>query len=136
MESILMIVLFALFAVLSDKMGGKKKVPPRPRRNIDIQLPSPVPRPLPGQHRDAPVPVKRPQPVIADSPVFPEPAQVHVPQPRPVAAVQPVSLQPVQQPEKLSRSILPPLTVGTVQQAVVMAEILGRPKAWRQFHRH
>ena len=44
MDSILVIILFAILAVLSDKLGGKKKVPPRPRRrDIDIQLPPPVP---------------------------------------------------------------------------------------------
>ena len=52
MDTILMIVLFALFAVLSDKIGQKPKVPRRPREE-GSQLPPPAPAPWP---RKAPAP--------------------------------------------------------------------------------
>ncbi len=134
MEPILIIILFALLAVLSDKLGGKKKIPARPRRDIDSQLPPSVPQPWPGQRRDAPAPAHGPQPVVMGRSPAPAMAPAdHQLQStaEPGLAGRASPAQSIQPP----RPMLPPLTAGTVQQAVVMAEILGRPKSWRQFQR-
>lgn len=134
MEPILLIILFALLAFLSDQLGGKKKIPARPRRDIDAQLPPSVPQPWPGQRRDAPSPAHELQPAVITSPAAPAMAPAdHQPQStaEPGLAGQVSPAQSIQ----ASRPILPPLTAETVQQAVVMAEILGRPKSWRQFQR-
>ncbi|MCH3959274.1 MAG: hypothetical protein LKE51_07550 [Selenomonas sp.] len=133
MDSILVIILFAILAILSDKLGGKKKVPPRPRRrDIDIQLPPPVPQPWPGQHRDAPAPGPRLQ-LLPKQRLYqwcPSPGQwLHT------QVVSPAPAVPLAQPAPQPRPILPPLTLGAAQQAVVMAEILGRPRAYRNFQR-
>ena len=81
MEPILLIILFALLAFLSDQLGGKKKIPARPRRDIDAQLPPSVPQPWPGQRRDAPSPAHELQPAVITSPAAPAMAPAdHQPQ--------------------------------------------------------
>lgn len=47
-SSIWVIVLFAIMAILSDKLGKKKpskKMPPFPPRDVDRTLPPPMPEP-------------------------------------------------------------------------------------------
>lgn len=141
MDAILIIVLFVLFTVVTDRLD-KKKRPSRPREKSGKELP----RQLPAQWPRRPVPTNQDEPLPFEIPELrnaPSPAdevyreeeavrqqekkllaeqyrQIHVvkPQPQPVRA------------ENAWR--IPALTPQSAQQAVVLAEILGRPKAYRR----
>lgn len=167
MDTILMIVLFALFAVLSDKIGQKPKVPRRPREE-GSQLPPPAPTPWP---RKAPAPKQTGRlgfeiPELRNDPSAPretetaasdtvwqqeqearareadrqralayerqraeEEARIRAAE---LAAYEQQAKVKLPSPDPARRRLrIPALTPAKAQQAVILAEILGRPKAYR-----
>ena len=149
MDAILIIVLFVLFTVVTDRLD-KKKRPSRPREKSGMelprQLPAQWPRRLVPASQDEPLPFEIPELRNAPSPageVYREAEAVRQQeekqhrqagehqckeQERKIHAVKPLP-QPVHA-EKAWR--IPALTPQSAQQAVVLAEILGRPKAYRR----
>jgi len=167
MDTILMIVLFALFAVLSDKIGQKPKVPRRPREE-GSQRPPPAPAPWP---RKAPaqkqtgrlgfeIPELRNDPAASreTAKTAPDTAWQQEQEARAreadrqrelayerqraeeEARIRAAELAAYEQQAKIKlparnpvrRALqIPALTRANAQQAVILAEILGRPKAYR-----
>ena len=157
MDTILMIVLFALFAVLSDKIGQKPKVPRRPREE-GSQLPPPAPAPWP---RKAPAPKQtgrlgfeipdlrndpsdtvwqqeqearareadRQRALAYERQRAEEEARIRAAE---LAAYEQQAKVKLPSPDPARRRLrIPALTPAKAQQAVILAEILGRPKAYR-----
>lgn len=146
MESALMILVFVLFAVLSDKKGSKKKVPaPRqdnPRANTSENLGFKIP-----ELRNAPDSAKRDAEwIIQQQQAYRQEQEAK----RREAEYQKQRLRAEEQiraaeqaayeiqaklasaPQRQPRLRIPALTPESARQAVVLAEILGRPKAYRR----
>lgn len=146
MESILMIIAFVLFAVLSDKKGSKKKVPvprqemPSPKNggNLGFKIP---------ELRNAPAADKRNSEWILQQEQayrqeqeakkreaehkrqrMLEEEQIRAAEQAAYKIQAKLASTPVRRP----RLRIPALTPESAQQAVVLAEILGRPKAYRR----
>ena len=169
-SSIWVIVLFAIMAILSDKLGKKKpskKMPPFPPRDVDRTLPPPMPAPWGTEKKGKELPFEIPDLKGAPLPpgradeggVYREPgtkvqdmleayreemadkarAAAYEAQRRAEeAAIRAEEEAVYAQQAGLAKKktarravILPQFTPDQVQQAVVMAEILGRPKAYR-----
>lgn len=147
MDVILLIVFFALFSLVTDRMDKKKRLP-MPRRSPEKKLPDSMPAPMP---QEEPLPFQIPEIRNAPKPageVYQETAAR-----KPQAEEKQELLEKMQRrqayerPQKEQaqhvraayaadsaekRRILPVLTPDSAQQAVVLAEILGRPKAYRR----
>lgn len=170
-SSIWVIVLFAIMAILSDKLGKKKppkRMPPFPPRDVDRTLPPPMPEPWGKAERgEKNVPFEipdikgapLPQGMTDEGGIYREPgtkmqdlleayreemadkarAAAYEAQRRAEEAAIRAEEEAVYAQQaglakkKTARraAILPQFTPDQVQQAVVMAEILGRPKAYR-----
>lgn len=170
-SSVLAIILFALMAILSDKLGKKKppkKTPPIPPRDADRTLPPPMPAPWgKAEHGERNVPFEipdikgapLPQGTTDEGRVYREPgtkmqdmfeayreemadkarAAAYEEQRRAEeAAIRAEEEAAYAQQAGLAKkrtarrtAILPQFTQDQVQQAIVMAEILGKPKAYR-----
>ena len=149
MESVLMIAIFVLFAILSDKKGGKKKTPlPLPRQS------------MPSQKKENGLGFKIPELRNAPGKVYREPGTILQQQMRDYQqelaakqreeAYKQQRLQEEQQiraaeqaayevqaklpelPAARPKRNIPVLTPESARQAVVLAEILGKPKAYRR----
>ncbi|SFT80940.1 hypothetical protein SAMN02910356_02210 [Selenomonas sp. GACV-9] len=164
METILMIVFFALFAVLSDKMGKKPKVPRRPQPGSKPPVPWPQEKAEKASQQAGKLGFKIPELRNApsagtqgssyDAEAARRQAEEYrerlAAEQRELAharerAVQEAAIRAAEQAEyerqakvrppvrnalKVGRQ-LPVLTPANAQQAVVLAEILGKPKAYR-----
>ena len=195
-SSILAIILFAVMAILTDKLGGKKKPPakrppfpfpdiPQPRRNpphtVDTEdgggtLPPPMPQPWGTKGQQEPereqekrnslpfeIPELKGAPLPkgeTDAGVYREPgtkmqdmleeyreemadkarqAAYEAERRTEEAAIRAKEEAVYEQQAKIpglqtkKRSpILPKFTPGNIQQSIVMAELLGKPKAYRR----
>ncbi len=189
-SSILAIILFAVMAILTDKLGGKKKPPakrppfpfpdiPQPRENpqrmddADGQLPPPMPQPWGTKRQQEQqtekknslpfeIPELKGAPLSdgqTDGGVYHEPgtkmqdmleayceemadkarqaayeeqrrAEEAAIRAREEAVYEQQAKIPGQQAQK-NASILPKIAPSSVQQSIVMAELLGKPKAYR-----
>ena len=168
-SSIWVIILFAIMAILSDKLGKKppKRMPPFPPRDVDRTLPPPMPEPWGKAERgEKNVPFEI---LISRGPaaagydgrggIYREPgtkmqdmleayreemadkarAAAYEAQRRAEeTAIRAEEEAAYAQQAGLAKkknarraAVLPRFTPDRVQQAVVMAEILGRPKAYR-----
>ncbi|SDG34541.1 hypothetical protein SAMN05216584_10496 [Selenomonas sp. WCT3] len=146
MESILMIIVFVLFAVLSDKSGSKKKAPvPRPENsaaktsgNLGFKIP---------ELRNAPDSSKRDAEWIRlqeqayrkeqeakrrEAEYKKQRLQQEADIRAAEEAAYEVQAKLVSVSKRKPKLQIPVLTPETAQQAVVFAEILGRPKAYRR----
>lgn len=159
MDAILMIALFVLFSVVSDRLD-KKKRPPKPgkksKRELPRQLPAQWPRhPVPTS-QDEPLPFAIPELRNAPSPageacqetvairqqekkekeesrnLLKEQYQQADERQRKEQEQQIPAVKPLPQPVHPVNRWIPMLTPQSAQQAVVLAEILGRPKAYRR----
>lgn len=184
-SSLLVIILFALFAIVMDRLGKKgRKLPRAPKRpEPSATLPSPLPRPWPsqrgGQTESAKGRLGFKIPEIKGAPPAPghidaggvyretgavlkeqhelqqeeQAARRHheayeqakrLEEARIRAEEQAAYTRDAKIPQGDAggpRTILPVLTPESAQQAVVLAEILGEPRAhrpgrWQQHHRH
>ena len=168
-SSIWVIVLFAIMAILSDKLGKKKppkKMPPFPPRDVDRTLPPPMPEPWGKAERgEKNVPFEipdikgapLPQGMTDEGGIYREPgtkmqdmleayreemadkaraAAYEAKRQEEEAAIRAEEEAVYEQQaglkkSALSENILPRFTKEQVQQSIVMAEILGKPKAYR-----
>ena len=161
-SSIWVIILFAIMAILSDKLGKKppKRMPPFPPRDVDRTLPPPMPEPWGKAERgEKNVPFEipdikgapLPQGMTDEGGIYREPGtkmQEMADKARAAAyeaqrraeetAIRAEEEAAYAQQAGLAKkknarraAVLPRFTPDQVQQAVVMAEILGRPKAYR-----
>lgn len=137
MDSFWVIVLFILFAIFSDKKGGKKPVPKRrtpdlPRRPLpDIMQPRRERIEIP-ELRGAP-----PLPDVATVPQVQDRDEILAEQQRYQEMLRRKKRkeQSVGQPEKAAAAIQngqSSIGLSTLQQAVVWSEILGKPRAYRK----
>lgn len=183
-SSLLAILLFALMAILSDKLGGKKKPQgrkppfpfpdiPRPDRQEQEQLPPPMPQPWeakPAEEETKPkktlpfeIPELKGAPLPkgkTDGGVYREPgtkmqdmleeyreemadkarqAAYEAERRTEEAAIRAKEEAVYEQQAKIPglqakkrKPILPKLTPENIQQSIVMAELLGKPKAYRR----
>lgn len=161
MDVFLIIVLFALFSVVTDRMDKKKRPPQTtklPQEPLPKQMPAPWPRrPVP-VNQEEPLPFKIPElrnaPMTADEAARKEKIrqqeeeyqkrleeQQHrerrrAQEQRIRAAEQKVCEIQAKIPRgrepRLLNGMIRQLTPESAQQAVVLAEILGRPKAYRR----
>ncbi|MGN0951105.1 MAG: hypothetical protein ACI4OH_10280 [Mitsuokella sp.] len=185
-SSILAIILFAVMAILTDKLGGKKKPPAQrppfpfpemPRRagehssHADEQLPPPMPQPWgtkaqPEPEKKSSLPFEIPDLKGAPLPsgqtdegVYREPgtkmqdmleayreemadkareaayeeerrAEEEAIRAREEAIYEQQAKLPGQKTRRKA-PILPQFTPASIQQSIVMAELLGKPKAYR-----
>lgn len=167
-SSVLAIILFAIMAILSDKLGKKKppqKMPrPFPPRDKGSKLPPPMPAPW-GMEKKGHIPFKIPDLKGAPLPkgttdeggVYREPgtkmqdmleayreemadkaraAAYEAKRQEEEAAIRAeeeaiYEKQAGLKKSRPSENILPRFTKEQVQQSIVMAEILGKPKAYR-----
>lgn len=168
-SSIWVIVLFAIMAILSDKLGKKKppqKMPrPFPSRDEGSKLPPPMPSPWGTAKKEGNFPFKIPDIKGAPLPkgatdeggVYREPgtkmqdmleayreemadkartAAYEAKRQEEEAAIRAeeeaiYEKQAGLKKSRPSENILPRFTKEQVQQSIVMAEILGKPKAYR-----
>lgn len=171
-SSVWVIILFAVMAILSDKLGkkkpSKKMPPPFPPRGADRTLPPPMPEPWGKAERgEKNVPFEipdikgapLPQGMTDEGGIYREPgtkmqdmleayreemadkaraAAYEVQRRAEEAAIRAEEEAVYAQQAGLAKkknarraAVLPRFTPDQIQQAVVMAEILGRPKAYR-----
>lgn len=168
-SSVLAIILFAIMAILSDKLGKKKppkKMPPFPPRDVDRTLPPPMPEPWGKAERgEKNVPFEipdikgapLPQGMTDEGGIYREPgtkmqdmleayreemadkartAAYEAKRQEEEAAIRAeeeaiYEKQAGLKKSRPSENILPRFTKEQVQQSIVMAEILGKPKAYR-----
>lgn len=168
-SSIWVIVLFAIMAILSDKLGKKKppqKMPrPFPPRDEGSKLPPPMPSPWGTAKKEGNLPFEIPDIKGAPLPkgatdeggVYREPgtkmqdmleayreemadkaraAAYEAKRQKEEAAIRAEEEAAYEKQAGLKKSrpsenILPRFTKEQVQQSIVMAEILGKPKAYR-----
>ena len=145
MSFIWLILLFILIATLSDRLGGKKKKPPSMPKPLGANghgaRPAPIPFAIPelkGAPRDA-AREREQEARRAETLAFREEQlaikrKQYEMQKRKEENAQ---RQAAQAAERTSagvqaRGMLPVLTASNAQQAVVLAEILGKPKALRR----
>lgn len=154
MEAVMMIVLFVLFSVVSERLD-KKKCPPKPRAKSRTELPAKLPDLWPRQPvptgQDDPLPFEIPElrnappssgeacPEAAiirqqeeESRILLEEQRQACERQRREQEQQIHAAEPPQQMVSSAKPWLPVLTPQAAQQAVVLAEILGRPKAYRR----
>lgn len=168
-SSVLAIILFAVMAILSDKLGKKKppqKMPrPFPPRDEGSKLPPPMPSPWGTAKKEGNLPFEIPDIKGAPLPkgatdeggVYCEPgtkmqdmleayreemadkaraAAYEAKRQKEEAAIRAEEEAAYEKQAGLKKSrpsenILPRFTKEQVQQSIVMAEILGKPKAYR-----
>ncbi len=170
-SSVWVIILFAVMAILSDKLGkkkpSKKMPPPFPPRGADRTLPPPMPAPWGTEKKGNELPFEIPDLKGAPLPpgradeggVYREPGtkvqdmleayreemadkartaayeeQRRMEEAAARAAEEAAYAQQaglVKKPQASVGPLLPHFTPEQVQQSIVMAEILGRPKAYR-----
>ena len=153
MDVILMIVFFALFSVVTDQLD-KKKRRQRPTQKPEKQLPHQMPAPEPQRsvpvNREEPIPFKIPElrnaPLPADD-VYRESMEKRQQEEKDRELLEEQRRRQVyvcqhREPEWSADSagqtmhpgkrLFPAFTPDTAQQAVIMAEIHGRPKAYRR----
>ena len=168
-SSVLAIILFAIMAILSDKLGKKKppkKMPrPFPPRDEGSKLPPPMPAPWGTEKKEGNIPFEipdikgapLPKGTIDEGGVYREPGtkmqdMLEAYREEMVDKARAAAYEAKRQEEEaairaeeeavyeqqaglkksaLSENILPRFTKEQVQQSIVMAEILGKPKAYQ-----
>ena len=147
MSLIWMILLFLLIAVLSDQLDGKKKRPRGGVRLPRVKLPPSVPQPWGAKERgDGAVPIPFEIPELRGAPTsvyreqgealeetFQAQREMERQRERQAALAQRRAEQAAEgaAAPMRSRGLLPVITPENAQQAVVLAELLGKPKAMR-----
>ncbi|MDD6135174.1 MAG: hypothetical protein PUB49_10910 [Selenomonadaceae bacterium] len=148
MESVLMIIVFVLFAVLSDKKGSKKNVPvprqenPAAKNGGKLGFNIPELRNAPDTaKRDADWILQQEQAYRQEQAAKRREEEYHkqrVREEEQIRAAEQAAYEVQAKLAKVSRRQpqvrIPILTPKSAQQAVVLAEILGRPKAYRRHH--
>ena len=139
MDSFWVIVLFILFAIFSDKKGGKKPVPKR--RTPDLPR-RPLPDIMQPRRERIEIPELRgaPQPQVVTVPQVQERDEILAEQQRYQEMLrrkkrQQRQEQAASQSEKAAAALQNrPSAIGlnTLQQAVIWSEILGKPRAYRK----
>ena len=140
MDSFWVIVLFILFAIFSDKKGGKKPVPKR--RTPDLPR-RPLPDILQPRRERIEIPELRgapPQPQVVTMPQVQERDEILAEQQRYQEMLQRKKRQKqmepsASRPENAAAALQNgPSAIGlnTLQQAVIWSEILGKPRAYRK----
>lgn len=151
MEYLLIIVIVAAFSLLDDRIRGKKKVPPP---TVPREIPQPekqqraqggtfeIPpmRNVPQASRpDAEAALRTQEELRAKWEEQRRAAEQKKRQQRRQEELRAAAVQtaPAHQPlrRRPMRALLPQLTPAAMQQAVVLSEILGRPRAMRRFPR-
>lgn len=112
------VLLFAIIAIVSDRMDSKKKPPPKKI-------------PLPRQPRRTPIeiPELKNEPRRTDKIIYQEHETVNVEE---QLRKQAEEARLREQELEKKRRILPPLNPVTMRDAIVLSEIIGKPKAYRR----
>lgn len=137
MDSFWVIVLFILFAIFSDKKGGKKPVPKR--RTPDLPQ-RPLPDIAPPRREKIEIPELRgapPLPNVMTTPQVQERDAILAEQQRYQEMMRRKKRQertavPQEKQSVAVQNGQPAIGPDTLQQAVIWSEILGKPRAYRK----
>ncbi|BAL83889.1 hypothetical protein SELR_21810 [Selenomonas ruminantium subsp. lactilytica TAM6421] len=137
MDSFWVIVLFILFAIFSDKKGGKKPVPKR--RTPDLPQ-RPLPDIAPPRREKIEIPELRgapPLPNVMTTPQVQERDAILAEQQRYQEMMRRKKRQertavPQEKQNVAAQTRQPAIGLNTLQQAVIWSEILGKPRAYRK----
>ena len=108
MEYLVIVAIVVIISLLDDRLRGKKKVPPP-------TVPQEIPRPKKRREKSG---------TFEIPPMRGIPGDVQEEQP----AMMPAA-------PRTAAVLLPQLTPDTMKQAIVLSEVLGRPRALRRFPR-
>lgn len=152
MEYLIIIVVAVAAALLDDRLGRKKKVPPptlpqeipRPKKRAktpqkgDFEIP-PMRNVPPGAMPDAAAQILREQEELRAQWEAAHREEQRQKERRAREERERAAAQVMQAPAPAAHApqhaaaFLPPLTAGRMQQAIVLLEILGKPRALRRF---